>query len=130
MSLESARRALSESATTFMELAREEAAHGYATNDMRHVRDAAEKAWLAVVQATDAALGRHGLVPEPGPRAHQTRHEFLQQRGRDDLSTHLHEMADRLHARYFYYGELPPRARLEAALDEAADYIRRVTDEI
>jgi len=97
---------------------------------MRHVRDAAEKAWLAVLQATDAAMGRHGLVPEPGPRAHQTRHEFLEKRGREDLSARLHEMADRLHARYFYYGGVPDRARMEAALDEVADYVRRVGEEV
>jgi len=111
-------------------MAREEAALGYAQDDMRHVRDAAEKAWLAVIQATDAAMGRHGLIPEPGPPAHPSRHKFLEKVGRDDLSERLHAMADRLHARYFYYGELPERKTLEAALDQAADYVRRVTDEV
>jgi hypothetical protein len=39
-------------------------------------------------------------------------------------------MADRLHARYFYYGGVPDRARMETALDEAADYVRRVGEEV
>jgi hypothetical protein len=130
MAAGSASRALGEMAISFMQLAREEAAHGYDAGDMRHVRDAAEKAWLAVLQATDAAMGRHGVIPEPGPRAHQTRHEFLEKVGRDDMSARLHEMADRLHARYFYYGGVPSRERMNAALDEAADYIRRVWEEV
>jgi hypothetical protein len=117
-------------ATSFIALARKEAAHGYANEDMRHVRDAAEKAWLAVIQATDAAMSRHGLIPEPGPAAHQSRHRFLERAGRDDLSGRLHEMDDRLHARYFYYGDLPDRKLLEAGLEQAADYVRRVTEDV
>lgn len=123
-------RALVKVAASFMNLAREEAALGYQQDDMRHVRDAAEKAWLAALQATDAAMGRHGQIPEPGPAAHASRHRFLERVGRDDLSSALHEMADRLHARYFYYGELPDRKRVEAGLERAAEYIRRVTEEV
>jgi hypothetical protein len=122
--------ALREMADSSLSLAREEAAHGYASDDMRRVRDAAEKAWLAVIQATDAAMMRHGLIPEPGPMAHRSRHRFLERVGRDDLSSLLHEMADRLHARYFYYGELPDRKRLEAGLDLAADYVGRIAQEV
>ena len=122
--------ALHRMAESFLELAREEAKTGYSTGDMRRVRDAAEKAWLAVLQATDAAMERHGLFPDPGARAHLTRYEFLEDSGRRDLSARLHEFADRLHGSYFYWGAVPNEAGMGVALDEVAEYIRRVTEEV
>ena len=117
-------------AKSFLELAREEAAIGYATEDRRRVRDGAEKARLAALQATDAGMERHGLFPDPGPMAHVSRHEFLEKRGRRDLSSKLHEFADRLHGKYFYLGAVPDKAGMEIALEEVAEYIRRVNEEI
>ena len=121
--------ALHRMAESFLELAREEADEGYNSKDMRRVRDAAEKAWLAALQATDGAMQRHGLLPEPGPRAHLTRHEFLEEVGREDLSHELHDFADRLHGRYFYTGAVPDRAGMARALDQVKQYIQRVTEE-
>jgi hypothetical protein len=126
----SAPKTLVELANSFLALAREEAAIGYATEDRRRVRDAAEKAWLAALQATDAAMERHGLFPDPGPMAHASRHEFLEKRGRRDLSSKLHEFADRLHGKYFYLGAVPDKAGMGLTLDEVAEYIRRVSEEI
>lgn len=117
-------------AESFLELAREEARTGYKAKDMRHVRDAAEKAWLAVLQAADAAMSRNGRVPEPGPRAHYTRQEFLEEVGRKDLANQLRVFADMLHGQYFYYGAVPDQGRMQVALDEAAEFVRRVTDEV
>jgi hypothetical protein len=117
-------------ALSFLELAREEAGTGFTTNDMRRVRDAAEKAWLAALQATDAAMERHGLFPDPGPRAHITRHEFLEKMGRRDLSSQLHMFADRLHGKYFYFGAVPDRAGMGVDLDEVAEFVRRLEEEV
>lgn len=117
-------------AASFLELAREEAAIGYDSDDMRRVRDAAEKAWLAALQATDAAMERHGQFPEPGARSHQTRHEFLERRGRGDLSEKLHSFADRLHGHYFYFGAVPDRKTMFHKLDEVAEFVSRVGDEV
>lgn len=117
-------------AVSFLDLAREEAAIGYAADDMRRVRDAAEKAWLAALQAVDAAMERHGEFPEPGPRSHVTRHQFLERMGRRDLSTMLHAFADRLHGKYFYFGAVPDKQALSMDLDEVSDFVRRVHEEV
>ena len=117
-------------AASFLELAREEAAIGYESKDMRRVRDAAEKAWLSALQATDAAMERHGQFPEPGPRSHATRHEFLERMGRRDLSVKLHQFADRLHGKYFYFGAVPEKDGMSVDLDEVADFILRVGEEV
>jgi len=123
-------KALGEMADSFMALAREEAEAGYATKDPRRVRDAAEKAWLAVLQATDASMERHGRSPDAGPGAHDARQDFLEAVGRGDLATQLRAFADLLHGRYFYRGAVPEAERMRAALDDAAEFIRRVLQEI
>lgn len=98
--------------------------------DFRRVRDAAEKAWLAAIQATDAAMARHGVEPEVGPPAHKAREHFLEHVGRRDLSDELRLFADRLHGEIFYLGAIPDAARLAALLDEVKMYVRRVTEEV
>ena len=117
-------------AVSFLDLAREEAAIGYQADDMRRVRDAAEKAWLAALQATDAAMERHGQFPDPGARSHQTRHQFYEKIGRRDLSMKLHAFADRLHGKYFYFGGVPDEQAMKVDLDEVADFVRRVHEEV
>jgi len=123
-------RALQEMARSFLQLAREEADFGYAHDDMRHVRDAAEKAWLAALQAVDAAMARHGRTPPAGPGAHDARQDFLEEVGRDDLANQLRAFADLLHGRFFYRGALPEPARVKAALADTAEFIRRAAEEV
>ncbi len=117
---------LIEIAEDFLALARQEAEEGYRRKDERRVRDAAEKAWNAVVQATDHAMRSRGRIPEPGPDAHVARHEFLEAIGRRDLSKELSYFADRLHGECFYKGACPTRDGMRVALDEAEDFIRKV----
>jgi len=117
-------------AESFLQLAREESDFGFDAKDIRRVRDAAEKGWLAILQATDAAMERQGVFPEPGARAHITRHEFLEGVGRQDLSDALHMFADKLHGSYFYFGAVPDRRGMGVVLDEEAGCIRRVTEEL
>ena len=121
-------RNLIEIAESILELAGEEARQGYESKDDRRIRDAAQKVWLAVIQATDHAMWAHGKVPEPGAGAHAARHEFLEAIGRRDLSKELSYFADRLHGDCFYYGSCPSRDCMEAALQEARQYIERIKE--
>ena len=121
---------LLEMAQGFLDLSREEMAVGYDGDDYRRIRDAAEKAYLAALQAVDHAMARHGLIPEPGAMAHASRHRFLEKAGRRDLSAHLSTFADALHGRVFYMGDIPSRESLSLSLDEVAQFIRTVSEEL
>jgi hypothetical protein len=121
---------LFEIAKSFLELAREEMASGYDLDDYRRIRDSAEKAWLAALQAIDHAVIRHGQTPEPGPMAHEFRHKFLRKMGREDLSRQLSVFADQLHGQVFYVGSIPGRRHMELALDEVAQFVKTLGDEL
>lgn len=111
-------------------VARGEAKEGYSKRDPLKVRQAAEKAWLAVNMATDHAMGKHDRTPAPGPDAHQSRHEFLEAMGRRDLSKELSFFADRMHGDCFYKGACPTQDGMELALDEAAQFLKRIKVEL
>ena len=121
---------LLEVARSFLDLAREEMAAGYEADDYRRTRDAAEKAWLAATQAVDHSMQRHGLLPEPGAMAHHSRNRFLEKAGRSDLSEKLSFFADQLHGRIFYAGDIPERRRLEAMVEQVAQFVRDVTETV
>ena len=111
-------------------VARDEARDGYSKKDPLKVRQAAEKAWLAVNMATDHAMGMHDRTPAPGPDAHQSRHEFLEAMGRRDLSKELSFFADRMHGDCFYKGACPTEDGMQLALDEAAQFLKRIKVEL
>jgi hypothetical protein len=115
-----------EMARGFIELAREEMETGYSTHDYRRIRDAAEKGWVSALHAVDAAMARHGLIPQPGAMAHHSRHRFLERAGRQDLSDRLSVFADQLHGRIFCAGEIPDRKRMSAAMDEVQQFMDAV----
>lgn len=117
---------LLEVARTFLATARQELDEGLSTNDSVKVRDAAEKAWNAVVQATDHAMRGHGRVPLPGRDAHTARRDFLEQIGRRDLSREYTYFAERLHGDVFYAGNPIPAPIARQLLDEVRDFIDRV----
>lgn len=110
-----------------IEMGRQLAEEGYETGDMARVRDAAEKAWFGMVQATDSAMGRRGLIPEPGAMAQITRREFIAETYGSDFGKKLEEYERLLHGRIAYYGEVPERAVMTAVLDDVAEFVRRVT---
>jgi len=124
------RPSLLEMANSFLDLAREEMTAGYDLDDYRRIRDSAEKAWLASLQAIDHAMSRHGLLPEPGAMAHESRHKFLRKAGREDLSRQLSVFVDQLHGQVFYFGAVPDRKTMALALDEVAQFVKALADEV
>lgn len=117
-------------AASFLERAREEMAAGYELEDYRRIRDSAEKAWLAALQAIDHAMNRHGLLPEPGAMAHESRHRFLVKAGRQYLSDKLSVFWDKLHGRIFNFGSVPGRKDMELAIEQVAQFVRSVSEEV
>src|SRR3990172_9261271 len=99
--------------------AREEAALGYEKKDERRIRDAAEKAWLAVCEAVDGAMERHGVPLAAGPMAHSDRREFLESVNRE-LAKDMAFFAVKLHGDCFYQARCPAPAGMGTALGEVA----------
>jgi hypothetical protein len=114
-----------EDAERFIEFARQEADRGYASGDFRQVRDAAEKTWLAVGQAVNDAMARHGKSPPVGRGAHAERRAFLSAFDRG-LATELSYFADALHGDCFYDGHCPSREGMDAEITQAKQFIDRV----
>lgn len=124
------RQSLLQLAEGVLDVARREALEGYTKRDSLKIRQAAEKAWLAVNMATDHAMGKHDRTPSAGSEAHQSRHEFLEAVGRRDLSKELSFFADRLHGDCFYKGACPTQDGMDLALDEAYQFLRKVKVEL
>ena len=114
---------LLEMARTFLAAARTELEEGLTSNDYVKVRDAAEKAWNAVAQATDHAVQIHGSVPLPGRDAHVARRNFLEHIGRRDLSREYTYFVQRLRGDLFYTGTPLPAATARQFLDEVQEFI-------
>lgn len=114
-------------ARAFLQAARTELEEGLSENNYVKVREAAEKAWNAVVQATDHAMNAHGRLPGPGSFAHRSRRAFLEGVGRTDLASEYTYFAERLHGDIFYAGEPIPPDRGRRLLDEVEDYIRKLS---
>ena len=114
-------------ARTFLLTAREEIEQGFQVNDYVKVRDGAEKAWNAIVQATDHAMRVRGRTPLPGRESHRDRREFFEGIGRSDLARDFTYFAERLHGDVFYAGASVTAEMAGRYLDEVEDYIRRVS---
>lgn len=114
---------LAKLADDLLAFARSEAREGYKSQNSIQIRDAAEKAWNAAVQATDLAMRARGQRPTPGPQAHRDRHVFFEKIGRHDMQRQYAFFADRLHGACFYEGALPHEEDMNRWLDEVAQYI-------
>jgi uncharacterized protein (UPF0332 family) len=114
---------------TFLERARQELEQALKDGDSITLRDAAEKGWNAVVQATDALLIRKGFPPSP---SHRERRQALIELSRRDEKTKALGLKDRYMAREetlyescFYEGLcFPDLVRRE--LDMIEDYIKGI----
>jgi hypothetical protein len=111
-----------------LELAHQEARTGYAEDDERRIRDAAEKAWLAATLAVDRTMLRKGVSPGVGPGAQDARQDFLESLDRQDLSDELSIFADQLHGRCFYHGHCPPRDRLQRGISRVGSFLQRLEE--
>jgi len=117
---------LAQLADDFLAFARQESREGFKADDPIRIRDAAEKAWNAAVQATDLAMRARGQMASPGPRAHSDRHVFFEKIGRRDLQAKYAFFADRLHGSCFYEGRLPHEELMNQWLDEVHQYIEDI----
>ena len=118
---------LLDTARVFLRTAREEIEEELTRADWVKIRDGAEKAWNAVLQATDHAMERHGRTPLPGRMAHADRREFLEGLGRVELAQRCSYFADRLHGDIFHDGRTVPTSVLRRLLDEVERYIEDTT---
>jgi len=110
---------------TFAEL---EAAVGFESKDNLRVRDAAEKAFLAITEATDGLMMAHGQYPDPGPDVHHQRRVYLDTIDRPDLRRDYNDFQNTLHGDCFYNGHCPTSEGFKKYLEGVRDYIRKVRE--
>jgi len=118
---------LLETAQVFLRTGESEIQEGLRNGDQVRIRDGAEKAWNAIVQATDHLMQRRGRTPVPGGDAHRDRRNFLEEIGRWDLAQKYAYLSERLHGDVFYAGERLPADTFRRYLDEVRDYLSRVS---
>jgi len=95
-------------------------------NEMR-MREAGEKAWLAVVDATNYHLAREGVTIELGAEAHsQRRHALIRAREYGILNRYS-EFRQELHGECFYAGDCGPPEYLRRKIDEAREFVVELT---
>jgi hypothetical protein len=99
-----------------------------AEKDELGVRQAAEKAWLSVVRATDSwLLRRHHLRIDPDDRPHAKRRNFLRDYGKDEWSRTYSDLSQTLHGDIFYMGDSVTGARLRKYFIDAATFVEDAT---
>ncbi len=114
-----------ERADGHLAFARDEAAIGYQKHDERRVRDAAEKAWLAVCEAVDGAMERHGVPIATGPMAHSDRRDYLASVDRD-LAKDMTFFASTLHGDCFYQARCPTAEGMRVLFAEVEQFLTAV----
>src|SRR5271157_5548401 len=100
----------------------EELSEARRTSDRLRAREAAEKAWLAVVEATDRLLRAKGVPIPPGPRAHVERRAGLTALNLEELRRTYSDLAESLHGEIFYFDEGEDSRTLDRLFEEAARY--------
>lgn len=90
------------------------------------IRDAAEKAWCAIVRATDAlVLARTGTAPERSPHTTRGLKSLAQEDGRvRELLDRYYVAQSDLHGNCFYHGLCDPVDKTEQLIRGAAGYIQ------
>jgi hypothetical protein len=126
-SIESLVQTLRDAADIFLARAREELEAGLSEGDWIKIRQAAEKAWNAVVQSTDFAMAAHGRTPLPGRDSHRDRRLFLEEIAQPNLARDYAYFSERLHGDLYYAGEKAAPEMLRRYLDEVEEYVRKVS---
>jgi hypothetical protein len=118
-----------ENAKRFYEEARKEFERGKRENDMIRIRDASEKAWNAMVQATNGLFENKG---SPIPATHRERRRGLDELTMADGTLKVLGLRDRfaarsesLHEKCFYEGYCPI-ALLEEDFEKVKGYIEDI----
>lgn len=94
------------------------------------IRQAAEKAWLAVVEATDWYLvSRHNIRVNPDERAHVERRRAFHNLDRGDWERTYGYLSQSLHGDIFYLGEPVSPSTIRGYFEEAAKFIEETTGE-
>jgi len=106
--------------------------HGKKYGNDLEIRDGAEKAWLATINAINAFLLSRGDEPPVGREAHQIRNEKLLEYARDDprvenLFYIVTAIKDVLHGRCFYYGFCTP---IESIEDMIKNKVKKIIKEV
>ena len=93
--------------------------------DAGDIRDAAEKAWCAMVRATDALiLARTGVEPERSPQTTRGLHTLAREDGQaGDLLDRYNMAQSVLHGNCFYHGVCEPVERTERLIRGVAGYV-------
>ena len=98
--------------------------------DQNDIRDAAEKAWCATLQATNALiLARRGVVPARTPETSRMLNDIRHSDDRlDNLVGRYYTRQGHLHGECFYLGLCSPVEETERRIRETIDYIAEVEE--
>ncbi len=103
------------------------AMHGAALSQMADgdIRDAAEKAWCATLQATNAViLAQAGVLPERTPVTSRELNKLRAASNRfESLVRRYYTRQGLLHGECFYLGFCEPREEVERRIRETSEYI-------
>ncbi|MEZ0320045.1 MAG: PaREP1 family protein [Pyrobaculum sp.] len=119
--------ALLQGAREVFEYAVEELERALAARDVFLYRNAADKAFLALVLLTNAFIAaKTGVVP----RSHAERRKMLREMGREDLRALYSDLMKTLHEEAFYEGVYQPEEvkyafkKVEALFEEIAKSVK------
>ena len=98
--------------------------------DQNDIRDAAEKAWCATLQATNALiLARRGVLPARTPETSRMLNDIRHSDDRlDNLVGRYYTRQGHLHGECFYLGLCSPEEETECRIRETVDYIAEVEE--
>ena len=89
------------------------------------IRDAAEKAWCATLQAANAVIAAHaGVIPDRTPKTSQWLNALkAKDRRFEPLVGRYYSRQGHLHGEVFYFGLIEPRSEVERRIIETEGYI-------
>jgi HEPN domain-containing protein len=115
-----------ELAREILNYAKEEFEKAIKLNDVFLYRDAADKAFLALVIAINAYIS---AVEGVEPSSHSERRRILRKIGREDLRALYSDLVSTLHEEVFYEGVYQPD-EVEYAIRKVEEVITRLREEV
>jgi len=113
-----------EVAKEVLERAKEEYKRGKALKENLFIRNACDKAFLAVVQAVnDLVKEKTGVVPTD----HRMRRDFLREMGREDLRAEYSDIMRDLHDDCFYSGIIIEK-NIEKAVQKVEEFLKKIEE--